>query len=97
MARAFETKTKTRKVTETFITLDGKDFELTDLVNMMDELEDTSYAGPRIVVYNRPLRDALVKRKVLADTVKGSLFRGENYEKFRNRIKATYKAACERA
>jgi hypothetical protein len=95
MTKAFEIKKKTRKIAETFITMDGKDFELTDLVNMMEELKNSSYAGPRIVIYDKDLQAALIKRKVVENTVKGSLFRGRDYEKFAARITATYKAAFE--
>lgn len=86
--KTLPTKTKSRTITETFVTIDGTDFEIFDLAECIEALEDSSYAS-RVVLYNKDMEKAFLKRKVVEKTAKGSVFRGDGYEKFAKRVLAT--------
>jgi hypothetical protein len=60
----FRTETKTVDITRKFVNVEGEEFEVNDLFNVLDEIE----AGCDIEITNKRMADHLVKIEVLKST-----------------------------
>ena len=77
-------KVYTREVTESrrFIEIDGEEFRVHAVLEILDELEEADGAFNRLVIYNSKLADVLEKRNVIFKNIRGSCGRSDNYKEF---------------
>src|SRR5687768_15786962 len=78
------------------VEIEGETFDLAELYHVLYDAEDTSWAGPQIVINNSRMRDMLVERKVLTRSSGGACYRfpKDAFEKIFKEIAALYEQPC---
>jgi hypothetical protein len=62
------------------------DFEIHDVMDILEELEATSYGFSHLVIYNPKLGDWLESLGACSKSIRGSYYRGENFKKVEERL-----------
>lgn len=83
-----EFKLLTKLIPVSYIEIDSKEMPFSDLIKVLEALEDTDGYFTFISISNRVIAETLVKygaaKETGKGTGKGSFYRGEKYKEFRD-------------
>lgn len=63
-----------KMIPKKFVVTEFGEIALSEIWDVIEDLEGTGWAGPRIVIYDHRLKNWLVSLNVINDTSKGSVY-----------------------
>ena len=78
-----------------FIEIDGKEFNFFNLMNVLEELSDTSYGFSFVLIDDQALGEVLVNEKIAYKSIKGSYTKGTEYDQKSADIEKLYYTKLE--
>lgn len=71
-----------------YLSIDGIDYHYSTLLEVVEELEDTSYGFTSLVIYDDDIAKLLVSRNVCTQCSRGSYNRADGYDEFVRELEA---------
>lgn len=76
----------TRTITIDRLSVDGYEFDLSEILNILSELEDCDGFFTVLVIHDSDIAESLEKLGVIKKNIRGGCYPGEAYQKFADEV-----------
>ncbi len=83
-------KPVTKLIQTAYVEIEDKTFRSDVVFDLIDALDETDGFANVVVIYDRVLQDKLELNGVINVNVRGSCYKGKNFEEFKDQMNALY-------